>query len=100
MSSAFIEKLLEPLPAHEVPADSKAYRMHLAVIYNLERYGAILQARPNYRPDREDKLTLKTPACHHGCAKCYMECAIAPERLKWWKAEMEKLEGILTAGRS
>lgn len=51
-----------------------------------------LQQRPNYQPDRPKALVLRSPACSHGCTTCYMTCAIAPERLAWWRNELAAAE--------
>jgi hypothetical protein len=39
-----------------------------------------------------DPLTLTTRACSRPCDRCYMECAILPERLQWWKDELVRLQ--------
>jgi hypothetical protein len=97
MVSAFINQLLNPVPAHEVQADSQQYRQQVAALINIERFAKRVEERPNYKPERGG-LVLRSPACAHACAKCFMECAIAPERLRWWQAELEKFDGSSSMG--
>lgn len=93
MVASFMDQLLAPLPSHEVPADSAAYRHSLAIMFNIERYAKIVASRPNYEPKSKSERPLRIPACSQGCAKCFMECAIAPSRLEWWENELAKTEG-------
>lgn len=58
----------------------------------LAKWNARVKGRPNYRPDRPTAIVLDTPACEHRCATCYMECAIAPDRLAWWVKELALAE--------
>ncbi len=68
--------------------------------YNIERFSAIIASRPNYKPDKDDTLRSRKPACEWGCAVCHMECAIAPDRLAWWQAELAKTCGSSQMGRA
>jgi hypothetical protein len=60
----------------------------------IARLEVTLEQRPNYQPRSSKALALRNPACAHGCAVCYMECAIAPERLAWWQNELAMAEAF------
>ena len=53
---------------------------------------ATVENRPNYQPNSPTALVLHHPACEHQCSTCYMACAIAPDRLAWWKNELVMAE--------
>jgi len=38
-------------------------------------------------------IKLNTPACAMSCPTCNIECAIIPDRIDWWEAEVERLGG-------
>lgn len=69
---------------------------------NIERYSAIIASRPHYQPKwaGEDTDLLRHAACERQCDKCYMACAIAPERLKWWENQLAKACGSSQIGRA
>lgn len=91
-----------PLRADSAHANSPSAitTMWSAAMTNIERYSAIVASRPNYQPERDEQLTLNRPACEWQCAKCYMTCAIAPNRVEWWQNELAKSCGSSSIGRA
>jgi hypothetical protein len=68
----------------------------LIAIQALERLYTKLAQRPN--PERS-ALVLRSPQCEHGCDVCYLTCAVIPERIAWWEAELAKSCGTAAVGR-
>jgi len=79
-----------PEPTPPSSADAK---YALIAMQAIEKHAMIVAARPNYKPSRPTELPLKRAVCEHACDKCYMGCAIAPERLLWWEGELAKACG-------
>ena len=65
----------------------------------IERFSARIAARP-YIPDGETAIILNTPQCVHNCDRCFLECAVAPARLKWWQGELARACGSSAMGRA
>lgn len=78
----------EPTP----PASANS-NYALIAMQAIERFAAIVSARPNYKPARTGHSILKKAACDYGCERCSMECAVASERLLWWEGELAKACG-------
>lgn len=38
-----------------------------------------------------EAVLMMEPACDVGCRSCLLECAILPQRLAWWRGEVERL---------
>lgn len=91
-----------PLRADSAHANSLATitTMWSAAMTNIERYSAIVASRPNYQPKHEDEIALGRAACEWQCAKCYMTCAIAPDRVEWWQNELAKTCGSSAIGEA
>lgn len=52
----------------------------------------IVEHNENMRnSDTSRPVTLTEPRCDIGCRRCYLECAILPDRLLWWQREVERL---------
>lgn len=69
----------------------------MLVMRMIEQHSAAIGRRP-HADQSGDRLA--NPACEHGCNACYMSCAIAPARLKWWEGELACLTGASTIGRA
>lgn len=58
--------------------------------YAIARLTRLMKKRPFVTGVKN--LVLDRPACERNCPTCYMECAIAPERLAWWQKELVELQ--------
>lgn len=60
----------------------------------IEGFESKLADRPAYAASLEGSIRLREPACELKCRNCYMQCAIAPERLEWWEKELASFGGV------
>jgi len=101
---AFPRARVTRLPANDnpnglPPSPPAAINWPLHAMSMIEQFAGRIAARPHFNPERRD-TALSAPQCEHQCARCYMECAVAPARLAWWENELAKACGTRAIGRA
>ena len=83
--------------ANSPEAHAFGYCLHAMAM--IEKWSGRIAHRP-YERAKDGGIILNVAQCEHECAKCYMECAIAPERLEWWEGELARSLGSSAMGRA
>jgi len=81
------------------PPENTGFSYPLHAMAMIEKWSARIANRPHERA-KDGGIILNAAQCEWECAKCYMECAIAPGRLEWWEQELARSCGSSAMGRA